>query len=144
MSETYDPRILQERWRPVWDELDPFRADDDGSRERRYVVDMFPYPSGDLHMGHAEAFAIGDVVARYWFQLGYDVLHPVGWDSSGLPADGVRGRVPTSLRALRLLAFVYGTPTNLSGAIWTSKLAKSLSAEILKRARKTGRSIESQ
>ena len=87
MSETYDPRILQERWRPVWDELDPFRADDDGSRERRYVVDMFPYPSGDLHMGHAEAFAIGDVVARYWFQLGYDVLHPVGWDSFGLPAE---------------------------------------------------------
>jgi leucyl-tRNA synthetase len=87
MTETYDPRILQERWRPVWDELDPFRADDDGSRERRYVVDMFPYPSGDLHMGHAEAFAIGDVVARYWFQLGYDVLHPVGWDSFGLPAE---------------------------------------------------------
>jgi leucyl-tRNA synthetase len=87
MSETYDPRILQERWRPVWDELDPFRAQDDGSRERRYVVDMFPYPSGDLHMGHAEAFAIGDVVARYWFQLGYDVLHPVGWDSFGLPAE---------------------------------------------------------
>jgi leucyl-tRNA synthetase len=87
MSETYDPRILQERWRPVWDELDPFRADDDGARERRYVVDMFPYPSGDLHMGHAEAFAIGDVVARYWFQLGYDVLHPVGWDSFGLPAE---------------------------------------------------------
>src|SRR3954451_12737480 len=87
MSETYDPRILQERWRPVWDELDAFRASDDGSRERRYIVDMFPYPSGDLHMGHAEAFAIGDVVARYWFQRGYDVLHPVGWDSFGLPAE---------------------------------------------------------
>jgi leucyl-tRNA synthetase len=87
MSETYDPRTLQERWRPVWDELDPFRSADDGSRERRYVVDMFPYPSGDLHMGHAEAFAIGDVVARYWFQRGYDVLHPVGWDSFGLPAE---------------------------------------------------------
>ncbi len=87
MSEIYDPRILQERWRPVWDELDPFRASDDGSRERRYIVDMFPYPSGDLHMGHAEAFAIGDVVARYWFQRGYDVLHPVGWDSFGLPAE---------------------------------------------------------
>jgi leucyl-tRNA synthetase len=87
MSETYDPRTLQERWLPVWSELDQFRAADDGSRERRYVVDMFPYPSGDLHMGHAEAFAVGDVVARYWFQRGYDVLHPVGWDSFGLPAE---------------------------------------------------------
>ncbi len=87
MSETYDPRTLQERWRPVWADLDPFRPLDDGSRERRYIVDMFAYPSGDLHMGHAEAYAIGDVFARYWIQRGYDVLHPVGWDSFGLPAE---------------------------------------------------------
>src|SRR5882757_1613380 len=87
MSETYDPRILQERWRPIWAELDPFRVSDDDSREKRYIVDMFAYPSGDLHMGHAEAYAIGDVFARYWFQRGYDVLHPVGWDSFGLPAE---------------------------------------------------------
>jgi leucyl-tRNA synthetase len=87
MSETYDPRILQERWRPIWAELDPFRVSDDDSREKRYIVDMFAYPSGDLHMGHAEAYAIGDVFARYWFQRGYDVLHPIGWDSFGLPAE---------------------------------------------------------
>jgi leucyl-tRNA synthetase len=87
MSETYDPRILQERWRPIWAELDPFRASGDDSREKRYIVDMFAYPSGDLHMGHAEAYAIGDVFARYWFQRGYDVLHPIGWDSFGLPAE---------------------------------------------------------
>jgi leucyl-tRNA synthetase len=88
MSETYDFRAIQERWLPVWDALDPFKADaEPGGRERRYVLDMFPYPSGDLHMGHAEAFAIGDVVARYAFQRGYDVLHPIGWDAFGLPAE---------------------------------------------------------
>nr|MBA2446306.1 leucine--tRNA ligase [Nocardioidaceae bacterium] len=84
---TYDIEATQEKWLKVWADLDPFKAADDGSRERRYLLDMFPYPSGDLHMGHGEVFALGDVVARYWFQQGYDVLHPVGWDSFGLPAE---------------------------------------------------------
>jgi leucyl-tRNA synthetase len=89
MSEDrYDWRAIQERWLPEWEKLDPFRAGQRGpDAERRYLLDMFPYPSGDLHMGHAEAFAIGDVAARYWFQRGYDVLHPIGWDSFGLPAE---------------------------------------------------------
>ncbi|ACZ89833.1 leucyl-tRNA synthetase [Streptosporangium roseum DSM 43021] len=85
----YDPQALQVKWQRRWEELDPFRASDDpaDTRERRYMLDMFPYPSGDLHMGHAEVFAIGDVVSRYWFQRGYNVLHPIGWDSFGLPAE---------------------------------------------------------
>jgi leucyl-tRNA synthetase len=87
IQETYNPAAIQEKWLPIWQRLDPFRARDDGDRPRRYMLDMFPYPSGDLHMGHGEAFAIGDVVARYWFQRGYDVLHPIGWDSFGLPAE---------------------------------------------------------
>ncbi len=84
---TYDVEAAQKKWRAVWEDLNPFQATDDGSRERRYALTMFPYPSGDLHMGHAEVFALHDVIARYWWQRGYDVLNPIGWDSFGLPAE---------------------------------------------------------
>ena len=87
-DEHYDPRAIQDKWQARWAELNPFAAAEEADdRERRYALDMFPYPSGDLHMGHAEAFAIGDVVARYRFQRGHNVLHPIGWDSFGLPAE---------------------------------------------------------
>jgi len=83
----YDFDTMQAKWRPVWEKLDPFKTRDDGSAERRYALTMFSYPSGDLHMGHAEVLALHDVLARYWFQQGYDVLNPIGWDSFGLPAE---------------------------------------------------------
>src|SRR4051812_6072269 len=86
-QETYDVDKVQRKWLPVWERLQPFRADDDSPREKKYALTMFPYPSGDLHMGHAEVTALHDVIARYWWQRGYEVLNPMGWDSFGLPAE---------------------------------------------------------
>ena len=86
----YDIVATQDKWRAVWEKLDPFKAADDPDASdgtRRYALTMFPYPSGDLHMGHAEVMALHDVIARYWWQQGYDVMNPIGWDSFGLPAE---------------------------------------------------------
>ncbi|HWO69857.1 MAG TPA: leucine--tRNA ligase [Actinomycetota bacterium] len=83
----YDPSEIEPRWVARWEEEGLYRAAGDGSRPKFYALDMFPYPSGDLHMGHAEAFSGGDAIARFRWMQGYDVLHPIGWDAFGLPAE---------------------------------------------------------
>jgi leucyl-tRNA synthetase len=123
-SERYNPRVAEPRWQAAWAERRIFETPNEDPRPKYYVLEMFPYPSGRIHMGHVRNYAMGDVVARFMRAKGYNVLHPMGWDAFGLPAENA-----ALVNRIQPKAWTYDNIATMRGQLKTMGLSLDWSRE---------------